>query len=88
MAPLTSLTLSKIEFNWTKDYDCAFDIVKFSLTHKPILTLSKLGEQFEVVSNVFLIRLGAILLQERRPMAFLSRKFSPIERNIPLERKI
>lgn len=53
MAPLTSLTLSKIEFNWTKDYDCAFDIVKFSLTHKRILTLSKLGEQFEVVSIVF-----------------------------------
>ena len=74
VAPLTSLTRSKVKFNWTDNCERAFEDVKYALTHTLVLTLPKTGEPFEVVSD-------ASLLQRGKPIAFESKKFSPAKRN-------
>lgn len=51
--------------------------VKFSLTFAPILTLSKLGEPLEIVSDTSLIGARVVM----RQLAFESRKCSLVERN-------
>jgi hypothetical protein len=81
VAPLTSLTRSKVKYIWTDECECAFENVKYALTHAPVLTLPKLGEPFEVVSDASLLEAGAVLLQGGKPIAFESKKFSPVERN-------
>ena len=45
------------------------------------MTLPKLGELFEVVSDASLLIAGAVLLQGGKPIAFDSKKFSPAEKN-------
>ena len=75
------LTQSKVKFIWTNNCEHAFEDVKYALTHEPVLTLPKLGESFEVVSDVSLLGAGVILLQGGKPIAFDSKKFSPHERN-------
>jgi hypothetical protein len=81
VAPLTSNTRSTVKYIWTDDYERTFDNVKYALTHAPVLTLPKLGEPFEVVSDASLLEAGAVLLQGGKPIAFESKKFSPAERN-------
>ena len=81
IAPLTFVTWSKVKFNWTDDCKRIFEDVKYALTHALVLTLSKLGEPFEVVSDASLLRAWTILLQGGKPIAFKNKKFSPTERN-------
>ena len=72
---------SKVKYIWTDECERAFENVKYALTHAPVLTLPKLGEPFEVVSDAPLLGAGAVLLQGGKPIAFESKKFSPAERN-------
>ena len=81
MATFTSLTQIKIKFIWTEDCERGFQNMKCSLTHVPVLTLPKLKEPFEVISNASLIGTRAVIVQRGRLVAFESRKFSHAERN-------
>jgi hypothetical protein len=55
--------------------------VEFVVTLASILTLSKLGEPFEVINDASVMRVGVIPLQDGRPTTFESRKFSFVERS-------
>ena len=55
MALLTALTWNKTMFIWRDDCECAFETIKFALTHVSILTLPKLGEPFEVNNDASLM---------------------------------
>jgi hypothetical protein len=55
--------------------------VNFFSTYAPNLTLSKLGEPFEIVSDTSLIGARVVMRQGGRPNAFESRKCSLVERN-------
>lgn len=55
--------------------------VKFVVTLASILTLSKLGEPFEVIDDASVMGVGVIPLQDGRPTTFESRKFSFVERS-------
>ena len=55
VALLTSLTWSKTMFIWREDCECAFETIKFALTHVSILTLPKLGKPFEVNNDASLM---------------------------------
>jgi hypothetical protein len=81
VAPLTSNTRSTVTYIWTDECERAFENVKDALTHAPVLILPKLGEPFEVVTDVSLLESGAVLLQGSKPIAFESKKFSPAEEN-------
>jgi hypothetical protein len=63
VAPLTSNTRSTVKYIWTDDYERTFDNVKYALTHAPVLTLPKLGEPFEVVSDS---SLGEVIPETRQ----------------------
>ena len=81
VAPLTSPTRSTVKFIWIDDCERAFENAKYALTHAPVLTSPKLGEPFEVVGDVSLLGVGAILIQGGKPIAFESKIFSPAKRN-------
>lgn len=79
VAPLTQLTGS-VEWSWGPEQQEAFDGVKHALTNAPVLALPDMHKPFEVVSDASLRGTGAVLMQEGRPIAYTSAKFTPAER--------
>jgi len=69
------------EHEWSEHCQTAFEQVKHALTHAPVLSLPDFTKPFEVICDASIEGLGAVLLQEERPLAFESRKLVPAERN-------
>ena len=78
-APLTKLTGKNVKWDWTPECQMAFDGLKWDLTHSPVLISPDIAKPFEVVTDACGTGLGAVLLQDNRPVAFESRKFIPAE---------
>ncbi|KAL4018391.1 hypothetical protein IC575_021986 [Cucumis melo] len=68
-APLTQL-LKKGGFNWTKEADEAFEKLKRAMMSLPILALPKFDRPFEIETDASDYGVGAILIQDKRPIAF------------------
>jgi hypothetical protein len=81
IVPLTNLTRKDKCWEWTKECQEAFEKVKHALTNDPVLAPPELGKPFEMVSDASGVGLGAVLLQDGRPVAFESRKLLPAEQN-------
>ncbi|GJP34010.1 hypothetical protein CLOM_g18492, partial [Closterium sp. NIES-68] len=79
VAPLTALTRKGWAWEWTSECQQAFEEVKRRLTSAPVLVLPDPGKPYEVVTDASTVGIGAVLLQEGRPVAFESRKLSPAE---------
>ena len=78
---LTNLLRKDAPFVWSADCQAAFDGVKLALTTAPVLVMSDYDKPFELIADACGFGIGAALLQEGRPVAFLCRKFSAAERN-------
>ncbi|KAL5777367.1 hypothetical protein ACOSP7_010293 [Xanthoceras sorbifolium] len=70
-APLTRM-LTKHGFQWTTEASAAFNQLKQALVTPPVLRLPNFNQQFIVESDASGVGLGAILIQEERPVAFYS----------------
>jgi hypothetical protein len=79
--PLHALTAKDASWQWTSECQSAFQLLKDKLTAAPVLAAPDFSKPFEVVADASDFTLGAILLQEGRPVAFESRKLTPAECN-------
>jgi hypothetical protein len=59
----------------------AFESLKIALTTAPVLALPDFTKPFRIITDASDFAIGAILLQEERPIAYESQKLSPAERN-------
>lgn len=81
-APLTDLfSAPRLPKEWPQAALNAFEQIKKRLTTDVLLRFPDFSKPFEVVSDASLNGTGAVLLQEGRPVAFSSKKFTPAERN-------
>ena len=79
--PLTDLTRNDTPFVWTKECQSAFDGLVWNLTHAPLLVLPNPDKPYEVICDASGWAIGAVLLQEGKPIAFESRKMNSAEMN-------
>ena len=79
--PLTDLSKKDTKFDWTFCCDSAFKALKRALTTAPVLAFPDTDKPFELVCDASGIGLGAVLLQEGRPLAYNSRKMTAAECN-------
>ncbi len=82
--PLHELTRDGVVWSkgiWTAACQVAFDLLKEKLTTAPVLALPDFTKPFEVICDASKTTVGAILVQEGRPVAFESRKLTPAEVN-------
>ena len=78
--PLTDLLKADVPFNWTQSCQNAFELLKQKLTSAPVLILPDNEKHFELICDACKDGLGAVLLQEGRPVCFDGRKFTDSER--------
>ena len=78
-AALTKLTGKNSKFTWTEACEQSFEGLKQDLTTSPVLASPDLSKPFEVVTDACGEGIGAVLLQEGRPIAFESRKLTDPE---------
>ncbi len=82
VAPLTDLTKKDRHISeWNATCDKAFNTIKTALIQAPVLAHPNFTQPFDVICDASNVGVGAVLLQNCRPVAFLSRKFSPAEKN-------
>jgi hypothetical protein len=84
LAPLTDLTSNKDgtvgkkrgPIKWEKVHQEAFDKIKQVITNDVMLSFPDFNKPFEIHTDASDFQLGAVIMQERRPEAFYSRKSS------------
>lgn len=70
--PLTNLLKHK-NFQWTARAQKAFDELKLAMTRTPILALPNFQAPFQVETDACAKGIGAVLMQQGQPIAFLSK---------------
>ena len=76
LAPLTSLVSTTVPFKWTEEHQKAFDEMKRVMSKETLLSFPDFNKEFHVYTDASKTQLGAVIMQEGKPLAFYSRKMS------------
>jgi hypothetical protein len=82
-APLTNLTKKGV-FRWSKDAQIAFDRMKKVMSTCSMLAILDFSQPFVLECDASGEGIGAVLMQNRHPIAFESRKLRDLEKLYPI----
>ena len=89
--PLDEVTGKRSTFSWNQERESAFKDLKTALIQAPVLRLADVAKPFKVHTDASDGVIGAVLLQELNegwhPVAYVSRKLNPAERNYTITEK-
>ncbi|XP_019450597.1 PREDICTED: uncharacterized protein LOC109352871 [Lupinus angustifolius] len=74
-APLTDL-LKLQTFKWTTEAQVTFQELKTAMSTTPVLQLPNFSKAFVVETDASVVAIGAVLSQDRHPVAFFSKKMT------------
>lgn len=74
--PLTDLLKKNVQFMWTPQLQQSFDSLKHSLITAPVLKLPDFSSEFVVETDASDKGIGAVLMQQGHPIAYLSKALS------------
>ena len=80
LAPLSRLVSTKVPFKWGKQEQKAFDVVKKHVARETLLSYPDFNKPFEVHTDASDTQLGAIISQNRKPIAFYSKKLTDTQK--------
>lgn len=71
--PLTDLLRKNVVFAWTSDKEDAFQALKHALISAPVLAMPDFTQEFEIETDASEKGIGAVLMQNKHPIAYLSK---------------
>jgi hypothetical protein len=80
-SPLTEIIKKSIGFKWGEEQESAFSLLKSKLISAQLLSLPNFNKAFEIECSASGIGIGAILMQEKRPIAYFSEKLNDVAFN-------
>ena len=80
--PLTNLLKKHVLFVWTEDHHRAFQTLKDALCNAPVLALPNFSRPFCIETDASDMGIGAVLMQDGHPLAFLSKASGPKSRGL------
>ena len=80
LAPLRELTHKNITFQWSQSHQAAFEGIKEKLCYDSSLAYFNAHEPPTIQVDASGVGLGAVLVQNNRPVAFASRSLTDVER--------
>lgn len=86
-APLTEVIKKDVGFKWEEDQEKAFQTLKEKLTNAPILILPDFLKTFEIECDTSGICIGAVLMHDKKPIAYFSEKLGGATLNYPTYEK-
>ncbi|GJX05762.1 putative reverse transcriptase domain-containing protein [Tanacetum coccineum] len=78
---MTKLTQKSVTFDWGKMEEAAFQLIKQKLCSAPILAFPKGSENFIVYCDASHKGLGAVLMQNKKVIAYASQQLKIYEKN-------
>ncbi|WVZ82001.1 hypothetical protein U9M48_029318, partial [Paspalum notatum var. saurae] len=75
--PLTALLKKHVIFVWTLEQEHSFQALKHALCHAPVLALPNFAFPFALETDACATGVGAVLLQQGHPLAYLSKALGP-----------
>ena len=79
-APLTGLVSKTAKFIWGPEQQKAFDTIKKIISRETLLAFPDFNKEFHIYTDASAYQLGAVIMQEDRPLAFYSRKMNAAQR--------
>ena len=80
-SPLNEIVKKDVGFHWGEKQQVAFDTLKSKLTQSPILALPNFERAFELECDASGVGIGAVLIQDNRPIAYFSEKLKGAQLN-------
>lgn len=79
-APLTGMISKDVKFQWGLEQQQAFDRIKKVISRETLLTFPDFNKEFHIYTDASDYQLGAVIMQENKPLAFYSRKLNGAQR--------
>jgi hypothetical protein len=77
---LTSLTSSKVKFEWNPSHQQVFDKIKKIIGTEVLLCCPDFNKPFYLYTDASVHQLGAVIMQDKKPIAFYSRKLNTAQK--------
>ncbi len=79
--PLTQLLRKDMQFRWTIEEHTVFERLKHLIVSSPVLVFPNFQQEFVIECDASTTGLGAVLLQQGKPVCFASRTLRDAEKN-------
>ena len=79
LTPLSELTSLKVPFKWKPQHEEAFENMKKVIARETILAFPDFDKPFHIYTDASDYQMGAVIVQDNKPIAFYSKKLNPAQ---------
>jgi transposase InsO family protein len=79
-APLTGMVSKTAKFVWGAEQQQAFDRIKKVISRETLLAFPDFNKEFHIYTDASDYQLGAVIMQDDKPLAFYSRKLNAAQK--------